>query len=272
MSSPPRVTTGLGELVLEADAVAYDSDETLVIHDPDFQRQLGLHALYIDHTGDLRALDQFATNYQSGVVDPDYIERVRAASANYTGNSETFEQTANAYANIANDGVSLSAKLRLLPRYHEQGSDKDFWTARSRLVNESGVPLDLGKSLGEGIQEFIDFNNEAGKKQAVISNSRKAAVRPVLDVMLREGCESFDEVLALAGSGIARKPQPDSMIDLRKRFGTDNILYIGNAVEDIEFGMQSKAPCIILGSPVKSHPAANYIGNARELLEEIRSQ
>lgn len=266
----------LGELILDSEVIAWDHDETLVIHDPRFQRWLGLHALYVDHGGDPSQLNRYALNYENELSNEaseneEYLQVVRDVSAKTTGDPFAFEQTAHVFATVTNDGAVLSTHLRSLPRYRSAESDKGFWTTRSAIINQGGVPLDCGKSLGCGVQEFSDYMGLLGKRQALISNSRETVVRPILDELLDKGCATFDVTLALAGSGLARKPNRESMDHLHEMMDTDKIIYIGNSVEDIKFGQNSKVSTIILGEPMPKYPSANYASSAAQLLDIVHS-
>lgn len=259
----------IASTLLEREWVLMDFDDTIVTHDPRAQYWTALHTLAVAHgqEGEF-LLDQFARNYEltAGTASPEdveevhsYLGRVRALSAESTGDESTFERVAQAFIDHPNNGDALKQAIKTVPAYPSTGP---FWQARAQLIKESGVSPAFGKQLTPGAAELITLLGRLGKRVAVISNSRSDLVVPALQELMPRNAREFTEIITLGGSDTQQKPAPDAFEDMCRRHPgmvTGNTLYIGNAQEDVRFANNINVPAIIFGQSFEVEGADNQV-------------
>ncbi len=94
----------------------------------------------------------------------------------------------------------------------------------------------------EGILDLLRALNENGIRMAIVSNKADFAVKEL-------NAYYFSEFLMTAigeRTGIARKPQPDSVLEALKTMGvsTDKAVYVGDSEIDVETAFRAGIPCI----------------------------
>lgn len=91
-----------------------------------------------------------------------------------------------------------------------------------------------------GIQELLKKMKAAGVHLAVVSNKDDYAVGPL--------CEKYFpkifEVAVGVREGVAKKPAPDTVLEVLKKFGGASAVYIGDSEVDIETAKNANIRCI----------------------------
>lgn len=121
----------------------------------------------------------------------------------------------------------------------------------------------------DGIVELLKKLKAAGVHLAVVSNKDDYAVGPL--------CEKYFpgmfEVAVGVRDGVAKKPAPDTVFEVLKKFGGASAVYIGDSEVDIETAKNANLDCISVTwgfrdeSDLIKNGATAVAHNSDELLE-----
>lgn len=269
---PPSPETTIRSVCEQADGIIFDVDDTLIMQDPIFTKWIILRCLAEDHDptvtyGAEMHVDAYLTETEAG-SNENILDTIRSISKVALGDTDTLERVATNCSELAADGIGFSKQLRSLPCYTTGG--QSFWNTRARILSTSSAPASTGRSILPGTNELIAAVLEKNKYNAIISNSRSGLIIPLLDELIAAGSDAFAEIMGLGGTSIAPKPSPESAEVLRRKLGLKTPLYIGNAIEDVQFGENAAMPTIIYNTPFVGYASAYYTTSPKSLLETIR--
>lgn len=235
-----------------AELAIFDFDDTIGMHNPDYQRLLALQAIMTSAGFEKTNPDSFVNAFESirqgdGKMARTYLARVRAASQELTGRQELFEDAVDAFVGQPNDGEQQKNALRVLPMY--SNSLRGFWDARATLIGTDLHPAAI--SLRPGIEDLIRSLHASGCKLAIVSNSRRSLVVDPLTTLAPDITGLFSDIITTVDEGIPRKPAPESFSLLQQRhpdIQRQRTVYVGNALEDAQYGGATGINTIILSS------------------------